>query len=105
MLRSAQGRPGAPALRALLATELPVTRSLFEAVFLDLCRRRALPEPAVNVRLGAHEVDFLWLDRRVVVEADSYAFHATRAAFEHDRRRDVELGRLGFRVLRFTIAR
>ena len=102
VLRTAIGRPGAPALRMLLATELPVTRSVFEAEFLELCRRWRLPAPAVNARIGGYEVDFAWVERRVVVECDSFAFHRSRAAFERDRARDVELGRLGFRVLRFT---
>jgi very-short-patch-repair endonuclease len=39
-----------------------------------------------------------------VIECDSYAFHMERAAFERDRRRDGELGLLGWRVLRITWA-
>jgi len=39
---------------------------------------------------------------RVVLESDSYEFHATRAAFERDRRRDALLTRAGYLVLRTT---
>jgi very-short-patch-repair endonuclease len=47
-------------------------------------------------------VDFCWPDRRLVVEADGFAFHSDRAAYRRDRGRLNELERLGWRVLRFT---
>jgi len=47
-------------------------------------------------------VDFLWPDRRLVVETDGFAAHRTRDAFERDRRRDVKLRRARYGVLRFT---
>ncbi len=61
-----------------------------------------LPRPEVNARVGEFEVDLLWRDARLVVEADSIGFHLTRAAMERDRRRDAVLARQGYRVLRFT---
>jgi very-short-patch-repair endonuclease len=48
------------------------------------------------------EVDFCWPDRRLIVEADSWDFHKTRAAFERDRRRDLLLTAAGWTVLRIT---
>jgi very-short-patch-repair endonuclease len=39
---------------------------------------------------------------RLVVETDGYGTHGTRRAFEHDRRRDVELALHGYNVRRFT---
>ena len=48
------------------------------------------------------EVDFVWRDRRLIVEVDGYAFHRSPAAFERDRERDVLLQTRGWRVLRFT---
>jgi very-short-patch-repair endonuclease len=56
----------------------------------------------VNVRIGGHEVDFLWRKERLVVEVDGFGFHSSRAAFEHDRLRDAELQASGFRVMRVT---
>jgi len=56
----------------------------------------------VNVRIGAHVVDFSWPGERLVVELDGYGSHGTREAFESDRARDVELRLLGYEVLRFT---
>jgi very-short-patch-repair endonuclease len=78
------------------------TRSELEARFLALCRRHRLPKPEVNVRLEDAVVDFLWRDRRLVVEVDGYAAHGGRAAFEADRGRDVRLRLHGYGVARFT---
>ena len=41
-------------------------------------------------------------NERVVLEFDSYGFHATRAAFDRDRRRDATLQRARYLVLRTT---
>ncbi|MGH2840109.1 MAG: DUF559 domain-containing protein, partial [Solirubrobacteraceae bacterium] len=48
------------------------------------------------------EVDAVWRIERVIIEFDSYAFHATRAAFERDLRRDATHTRAGYLVLRTT---
>ncbi len=78
------------------------TRSDLERDFLRLCRRHALPLPEVNVRIGGYLVDFLWRQRRFVVETDSYLYHRGKAAFQDDRSRDFELRRLGFEVIRLS---
>jgi very-short-patch-repair endonuclease len=80
----------------------PLTRSEAERRFLELVRAAQLPPPEVNVRVGRHEVDFLWREPGVVVEVDGFDFHSSRAAFERDRLRDTELGALGYRVMRVT---
>jgi len=82
-----------------------LTRSELERAFLALCRRHRLPLPEVNVRVQGYEVDFLWRERRLVVETDGFGFHRNRAAFEADRARDARLQALGFRVVRFTYRR
>lgn len=78
------------------------TRSDLERDFLRLCGRHRLPPPEVNVRIGPYLVDFLWRDRRLVVETDGYLYHRGRAAFQDDRGRDLELKRLGYEVLRLS---
>jgi very-short-patch-repair endonuclease len=78
------------------------TRSELESRFLALCRRHRLPAPAVNVRIGAMTVDFLWPDNRLVVETDGYRYHRGRAAFEDDRDRDLRLRALGYDVIRLS---
>jgi very-short-patch-repair endonuclease len=79
-----------------------LARSELERIFRSFCRRHRLPQPEVNVRIGPHEVDFLWRDRGLIVETDGFRHHGDRAAFERDRARDAHLQSLGFRVLRFT---
>lgn len=78
------------------------TRSELERILLRLCRRHRLPPPEVNVLVGPYEVDFLWRDRKLIVEADSYRYHGTRSSFGADRARDVQLKAWGYTVLRFT---
>jgi very-short-patch-repair endonuclease len=96
-------RPGTRALRALLDDGTPaLTRSQAEERLLALIRAAELPAPETNIRIRRHEVDFLWREQRLVVEVDGFAFHSSRSAFERDRRRDAELGTLGFRVMRVT---
>jgi very-short-patch-repair endonuclease len=47
-------------------------------------------------------VDFVWPQQRLIVEIDGFTFHRTHAAFENDRRRDRELHKRGWRVIRVT---
>jgi very-short-patch-repair endonuclease len=97
-------RPGVAALRALLDSDgsPSLTRSEAEERLLALVRAADLPAPETNVRLGAHEVDFLWREQGLIVEVDGFAFHSSRPAFERDRLRDAQLGAQGFRVIRIT---
>lgn len=78
------------------------TRSELEARLLAICRRHRIPQPKVNVRVGAFVVDFLWSERRLVVVVDGWESHRSRSAFESDRARDVELAMPAYEVLRFT---
>lgn len=78
------------------------TRSDLERDFLRLCRRYELPVPEVNVRIGRHEVDFLWREASLVVETDGYRYHRGRQAFEDDRARDLDLRDAGYDVLRIS---
>jgi hypothetical protein len=99
------GRPGSPALREVLAEWDPVsagTRSELEERLLVVCAGAGLPRPLVNAHVAGLEVDLSWPAARLVVELDGFAFHATRDAFERDRRRDAALALAGWRVLRFS---
>lgn len=78
------------------------TRSDLEREFLRLWRRHRIPTPEVNVPIGPMTVDFLWPDKRLVVETDSYVTHGGKVAFEDDRQRDLELRRRSYRVHRFS---
>lgn len=78
------------------------SRSRFERRLLLLTRAAGLPAPLANRRVAGYEVDLHWPQQRIVVEADGYAFHSQRAAFETDRARDARLASEGWVVLRFT---
>ncbi|MEX2108287.1 MAG: DUF559 domain-containing protein [Solirubrobacterales bacterium] len=77
-------------------------RSPLEVDFLALCREEGLPPPVVNVLVAGHLVDFFWPRERVVVETDSYRYHADRLAFERDHQVDVDLIAVGYAVHRTT---
>src|SRR5215218_1495242 len=108
------GRRGVKSLRALVdewRRAAPVAKkgklkSPLEAKVLPLLLQRDVPTPLLNAPVeitnGRIEVDFLWPEQRLVVEADSRAFHGTGLAFERDRWRDRELLRVGYGTLRVT---
>ena len=78
-----------------------------ERLFLEMCAKRAIPEPEVNVWLDApdgkrYQADFLWRDAGRIVEADSRRFHATDSAFVKDRKREQQLQLVGWRISRCT---
>lgn len=101
--RAPGARGRAVLLRLLAVSGTPsLTRSEAERRLLSLVRAAGLPPPQTNVRVCGYEVDFLWRAERLIVEVDGYAFHASRVAFERDRRRDSELLVAGLRVLRLT---
>jgi Transcriptional regulator, AbiEi antitoxin/Protein of unknown function (DUF559) len=109
VLEWATGTPAARRLKAGLEaceSEPPPTRLEFERIAFDVFNRSVLGRPLVNHLVEtaeeALEVDFCWPDRRLVVEADSWDFHRTRAAFERDRRRDQLLTAAGWMVIRVT---
>jgi very-short-patch-repair endonuclease len=100
-------RHGLRAVNLLLAEgrEPWETRSELERRFVELCRNANLPMPTLNAVVAGYEVDAVWMNQRIVVELDGYAFHRTRAAFERDRARDIALQLAGYRVLRLTSRR
>jgi very-short-patch-repair endonuclease len=104
-LRRAIRQAGVLGLQIGAEMEVVRTRSELEHLFLRLCRRHELPVPEVNARIGSLEVDFLWRDRRLIVETDGYRYHRGRSAFEGDRDRDLRLKSLGYEVIRLSYRR
>jgi very-short-patch-repair endonuclease len=95
-------RPNA-ALRGLLE-DLNPTQSQLEDAFLRLCRKHKIPSPRAQVRDGRRRPDFVWLERRLVVEVDSWIAHGTPRAFQADRTQSNALQLAGWTILRFTYA-
>ena len=90
---------------AALTDDPAWTQSHLEDLFLDLIRRADLSPPRANVLIEAQLVDFAWPEHHLIVELDGFAFHTDHEAFENDRRRDTELQKRGWRVLRITYRR
>jgi hypothetical protein len=74
-----QGRRGLKPLRHLIdADRGPVTLSPLEDRVIALCREYGLPIPKTNCIVMGREVDALWPDAKLMVEADSFEFHGHR---------------------------
>lgn len=58
--------------------------------------------PEAQTEIGTLTVDFLWPERRLIVETDGYRYHRGRQAFEDDRARDLQLRALGYEVIRLS---
>lgn len=105
VLTTAGGRHGAARLRRLLGHHLDgsdLTPSELERAFLVLCAAHGLPTPRVNRTVEGLEIDICWPAQRLVVELDSVAFHATRAAMNRDRARDIKLRLAGWQPVRLS---
>ena len=104
------GCRGAATLRAVLREHTAgttLTRPGLEEQTLGLLDRHGITRPFVNAdvvcRPGiSYEVDFLWRNHRLVLETDGGRFHSTRNQIERDRRKESDLVRAGYRVLRAT---
>lgn len=78
------------------------SRSDLESDFLAFLAQHGFSAPEVNVKVGKHEVDFLWRSEKVVVETDFFDYHRGSQAFEDDHQREMELRRAGYTVRRYT---
>jgi hypothetical protein len=100
-----RGRRGSAALRRALALHTPRlarTLSALEERFLALCEDHGIPLPEVNATVAGLMVDALWRGQRLVVELDGARAHATPAAMQRDRDRDLALRTAGYEVRRYT---
>jgi hypothetical protein len=109
LIGRSRGRRGVARLRLAIDEYDPLVERAnrgLERAFLALCGRSGLPRPEVNVpvELGDRLIvaDFLWRERRLIVETDDRRSHETASAFERDRRRDQQLAAAGWRVIRCT---
>jgi very-short-patch-repair endonuclease len=94
--------PGAGTLRRVLHGDVRVALSVLERRFLDLLAREGLPLPVTNRVAGGRRVDCRWPAHRLTVELDSYRYHASRHAWEQDRRREREARARGDEFRRYT---
>ncbi len=98
-----KGRAGpATLLRVLARRQERANGSDLETRFEQLCRAAGIRGLARQVPIGPFVVDFADLGRRVVVELDGLATHATGKALQVDLRRQNYLVLEGWSLLRFT---
>jgi very-short-patch-repair endonuclease len=96
---------GAAAVRRVLAHADGRAANPFESVLRALCIEAGLvvePQALVELGTGAVRPDLVCHVLRLVLEADSWTFHASRKAHRRDCARYNLLVIRGWRVLRFT---
>jgi very-short-patch-repair endonuclease len=84
------GRPGAPALRELLAHQRPGERSLqyrLEVRMARLLRASELARPERQVKVGPYRIDFAYPSLMHGVECEGFDWHGCRLAWKRDKRR------------------
>ena len=94
--------PGARALRGIIEGDEPILLSKLERRFRTLLRDEGLPLPDTNVKVGSYRVDCRWQNPPLTVELDGYHYHASRHAWEQDRRRAREARARGDEFRRYT---
>lgn len=105
-----RGRQGARALSRILADcrrrKVPLESALEVRVWWLMRRSKLpLPTPAYEFRDDHGQpgrVDFAYPHRQLAIEADGFAHHSERDAFERDRVRTSRLVALGWRVMPLT---
>ena len=108
-LRAAQGWPGVRQARQIVAFADPLAESPLESVLRLAIHDAGLPAPELQVKVRVpgrrepYRVDMCWPDRRLIVEADGRVKYRDRDdgdARWAEKKREVALQRLGFRVER-----
>jgi very-short-patch-repair endonuclease len=94
--------PGAGALRRVLRGDERVVLSGLERRFLELLAEAGLPLPDTNRPAGGRRVDCRWPEHRLTVELDSYTYHGSSHAWEHDHRRERAAYARGDEFRRYT---
>jgi very-short-patch-repair endonuclease len=101
-----RGQRGVGRVRALVEVYEPkdprLIRSRLEKGMLRLLRDHGFPTPGVNLNLHGWEADLYWPEHRRVVELDGWQAHRTKAAFERDHARDLDLEARGYGVGRVS---
>ena len=81
--------------------------SPLESRLARLLDRAGLPAPRrqyeVRVRESKRFIDFAWPEVLLGVEAESYRWHSSRAAWERGHKRAQELEQAGWKILLATI--
>jgi very-short-patch-repair endonuclease len=96
------GRRGSRRSREMVAAITDGSRSEAERKALALLRSAEITGWTANAKVCGYVVDIAFIDQKVAVEIDGFAFHSDAASFQHDRTRQNVLIANGWTVLRFT---
>jgi very-short-patch-repair endonuclease len=105
LLLRCRRRRGAPTLKAVLEWHhagSTITESEAEEAFWAIIDRSGLPRPAPQATVTGNRRDFVWPERRVVVEIDGWRFHRTVQAADRDAQRGNDATLSGWLHLRFS---
>jgi very-short-patch-repair endonuclease len=98
-----RGQPGVAPLRRLLdPLAFRLSDSELEQSMRALARTTGLPTPATKAWVNGYEVDFLWPDLGIVVEADGLRYHRTASQQRRGLERDQTHLAAGMWPLRFS---
>jgi len=106
-----KGQNGVGPIRLVLITRsgwAGLTESQIEAELFRLLKEAGIDLPEAQVRIHGRgggvivRVDFVFHDVMLVIELDSFNFHADQQSFRRDRRSQNALVLEGYRVLRFS---
>lgn len=98
---------GSRTIRTLLLRTGNGAHSELERLAVSTLRRAGITgfRPNLMVRLSSGqpvEIDIAFVDRRIAIELDGFAFHSDADSFRYDRRRGNQLMADGWTVRRFT---
>ncbi|KIQ11753.1 type IV toxin-antitoxin system AbiEi family antitoxin domain-containing protein [Rhodococcus sp. MEB064] len=99
------GRVGRPRAAAMLVHAASGGESEAERIFLRLLRAARVTGWACAVRSCGYVIDVAFVDRRVAIEIDGWAYHRTSERMAHDAVRQNATVNDGWTVLRFTYHR
>jgi very-short-patch-repair endonuclease len=101
--RFLETHPGARTLRKLVAQGPSPTRSYLEDDLLELIRADpTMPKHVTNTRIAGFEVDLLFPEHGLVIEADGGRYHDTPTAKARDAEEQAHLEAKHYKVLRLT---
>jgi very-short-patch-repair endonuclease len=101
--RFLETHPGAHTLRELVAQGPSPTRSYLEDDVLELIRADpTMPRHVTNTRIEGFEVDLLFPEHGLIIEADGSRYHSTPTAQQRDAETQAHLEAEHYKVLRLT---
>lgn len=106
-----KGRPGVRTLMEIIQSRRPDRRgpeSPAETRFLPLLKEAGLPTPQCQYEVRDEDgrivarIDFAYPDKKIAFEIDGYAYHSSKSAWVHDRKRRNRLTAMGWLIIHVT---